>query len=456
MTESTLHVVILAAGMGKRMRSALPKVLQPVGGQPMLAHVVKAARELAPAGIHVVFGHGGEQVRSALPDEDLNWIHQQEQRGTGHAVRVALPALPEGARVLVLYGDTPLVTPRSLKGLLAHPDNQIAVMTSLPDDSSGYGRIIRDEEDYLSRIVEEKDATAEERAVRESNTGIMAAPHAELTAYLNDIDDDNAQGELYLTDVVGLATAAGHRVIAHATDDANEVLGANDRWQLAELESYLRERQARKLASEGATLLDPQRLDVRGEVIVGRDVVIDVNVILEGHVTLGDGVRLGAGVVVKDSDLGAGTVVHPYSVLEDVKTAGTCDIGPFARLRTGTVLAAKTRVGNFVETKKTVLGEGSKANHLTYLGDATIGADVNVGAGTITCNYDGVNKHPTTIGDGAFIGSDTQLVAPVTVGAGATVGAGTTLVADAPKDKLTISRARQATIDGWQRPQKKA
>lgn len=455
MPDSNLHVVILAAGMGKRMRSALPKVLQPVGGRPMLAHVVATARALEPAAIHVVYGHGGEQVRAAMADAPLSWVHQREQRGTGHAVRTAMPEIPESARVLVLYGDTPLVTSASLVALLDHPDDQFAVMTTRPADPAGYGRIVRDDEGFLARIVEEKDAAADERAIDEINTGILVAPAGPLGRYLSGLDDDNAQGELYLTDVVGMAAADDRKVIAHIVADADEASGANDRWQLAALERAFQLREAAGLAAAGATLIDPSRLDVRGEVEVGPEVVIDVNVVLEGRVTLAEGVQLGAGAVVRDCRLGPRTIVHPYSVLEDVQTEGDCDIGPFARLRTGTVLAAHTRIGNFVETKKTSLGEGSKANHLAYLGDATIGARVNVGAGTITCNYDGVNKHPTTIGDDAFIGSDSQLVAPVNIGAGATLGAGTTLVTDAPAGQLTISRARQSTIDGWERPKKR-
>ena len=455
MTESNLHVVILAAGMGKRMRSALPKVLQPIGGRPMLAHVVATASQLGPAGVHVVFGHGGDEVRAAMDAWDLGWVHQTEQRGTGHAVQTAMPSLPDDARVLVLYGDTPLVQTDTLRGLLEHPEDGLVVLTTNLRNPTGYGRIIRDADGFLARIVEEKDANDDERGVNEVNTGIMAASAAQLRGYLDDITDDNAQGELYLTDVIALAADAGQRVVAHTCGDPDEVMGANDRWQLAELERAYQLRQARLLADAGATLADPARLDVRGSVRVGSDVFIDVNVLLEGDVTLGDRVRIGAGAVVRDSVLGPNTVVHPHCVLEEVRTAGDCDIGPFARLRTGTVLGRSTKVGNFVETKKATLGEGSKASHLTYLGDASIGKRVNVGAGTITCNYDGVNKSKTTIGDDAFIGSDTQLVAPVTVGEGATLGAGTTLVADAPANKLTISRARQVTIEEWERPKKK-
>lgn len=458
MSESTasLHVVILAAGQGKRMRSQLPKVLQPVGGQPMLAHVLATARQLKPAGLHVVFGHGGDQVRATFEgDSDISWVHQAQQLGTGHAVQVAEPNLPEHAQVLVLYGDGPLIQAQSLQSLLAASAGGIGVLTVELDDPSGYGRIIRRDEQTLESIIEEKDATPAQRQICEVNTGILAADADVLREYLGNLSTGNAQGEYYLTDVIAMAAQAGKPPRAVVAADPDEVLGANDRWQLAELERAFQLRWARQLCEEGATLLDPARLDVRGRVSVAADVVIDVNVVFEGEVSLGEGVRIGPHCVIKDCELAAGTNVLSHCSLEGVVTEGKTDIGPFARLRPGTRLGPETRVGNFVETKNTALGAGSKANHLAYVGDATVGTKVNIGAGTITCNYDGANKHKTIIEDGAFIGSDTQLVAPVRVGAGATIGAGTTVTRDAPADQLTISRARQKSIDGWVRPTKK-
>lgn len=454
--SSALHVVILAAGQGKRMRSPLPKVLQPVAGQPLLAHVITIARSLEPAAIHVVYGHGAEQVKQAFADQpDLIWALQAQQLGTGHAVQMALPAIPDNAMVLVLLGDAPLMTAASLKRVLVDAGSGLGVLSAQVDKPFGYGRIVRALDGQLERIVEQKDASEVEQAIAEVNSGVIAAPADSLKRWLSRVDQGNAQGEFYLTDCVVIARDDGAAVSATVAGHEDEILGANDRWQLAQLERLYQRRAVAALCYDGATVMDPARVDIRGTVTVAEDVVIDVNTVFEGDVQLGQGVTIGAGCIIRNSILGPQTRVAPYCVLEGVETAGSCDIGPFARLREGTRLGLQTKVGNFVETKKAVLDDGSKASHLSYLGDARIGKDVNVGAGTITCNYDGVNKHLTVIEDGVFIGSDTQLVAPVTVGAGATIGAGTTLTQDAPAGSLTISRVRQKVVEGWQKPVKK-
>ena len=454
--DQPLHVIILAAGEGKRMRSALPKVLQRIAGQPMLAHVLDAARALAPAGIHVVYGHGGEAVRAAFADHfGLTWAHQAQQRGTGHAVLQALPGIPDGARVLVLYGDVPLVTPETLRKLLGST-RSLAVLAAELDDPTGYGRIVRNSEGHAAAIVEQRDADEEQRRIRLVNTGMIVADAASLRRWLSGVRADNAQGEIYLTDVFA---AAAHEFAAAeivTIADPVEAEGANDPWQLAQLERAYQTRQARALCAAGARLADPARIDVRGSVSVGRDVEIDVDVVFEGEVTLGDGVRIGPFCRIRDSVIGAGTEVRAHCDIEGANVDGAAQIGPFARLRPGTVLADGVHIGNFVETKKTVLGTGSKANHLTYLGDAVVGAGVNIGAGTITCNYDGANKFVTTIEDGAFIGSNSALVAPVTVGEGATIGAGSTISKDAPAHQLTVARARQLALPGWKRPARKS
>lgn len=450
-----LHVIILAAGEGKRMRSALPKVLQRIAGQPMLAHVLDAARALAPAGIHIVYGHGGDAVRAAFADHfGLQWAHQAQQLGTGHAVMQAMPNVPEGARVLVLYGDVPLVTPETLRKLLGST-RSLAVLAAELDDPTGYGRIVRNSEGHVAAIVEQRDADEDQRRIRLVNTGMIVADAASLRCWLSGVRADNAQGEIYLTDVFA---AAAHEFAAAEVvliDDPIEAEGANDPWQLAQLERAYQSRQARLLCAAGARLADPARLDVRGSVSVGRDVEIDVDVVFEGEVTLGDGVRIGPFCRIRDSVIGSGTEVRAHCDIEGANVDGAAQIGPFARLRPGTVLADGVHIGNFVETKKAVLGEGSKANHLSYLGDAVVGAGVNIGAGTITCNYDGVNKSTTTIEDGAFIGSNSALVAPVTIGEGATIGAGSVIGKDAPAGKLTLTRSRQETLDDWTRPIKK-
>ena len=452
-----LTVVILAAGQGKRMRSDMPKVLQPLAGRPLLQHVIDTARKLEPEAIHVVYGHGGEQVQAALGHEALGWALQAEQKGTGHALAQAMPSIPDNHLVLVLYGDVPLVRAETLRELVAKTHSaSLALLTVMLEDPTGYGRILRDAAGRVRAIVEQKDASAEQRAVREGNTGVMAMPASLLRGYLGQLRSDNAQGEYYLTDVVGMAVAEGLGVAPLIAASESEVLGVNDKLQLAQLEAVYRRQCAEAAMRAGATLVDPQRFDQRGELNLGRDVFIDVNVVFEGRVSLGDRVRVGPNCVVRNSIVGADTHIHSHCVLDNAQVGNSCRVGPFARLRPGAKLGPEVHIGNYVEVKNSELGAGSKANHLTYLGDTTVGRAVNVGAGSITCNYDGANKHRTHIEDGAFIGSGSMLVAPVTIGAGATTGAGSTITKDAPAGKLTLSRARQITIDGWQRPIKSA
>ena len=452
--QPELHVVILAAGEGKRMKSARPKVLQNIAGRPMLAHVLDAARALSPAGIHVVHGHGGDQVREAFAGQpDLRWVEQAEQLGTGHAVREAMPGVPDGAQVLVLYGDVPLITPATLRELLAAP-GRLAVLVAELANPRGYGRILRDPEGNVAAIVEEKDADADQRRIAIVNTGVLAAESTALKGWLQRLSSDNAQNEYYLTDVFAMAAAEYSAAEIVFVDDPVETEGANDPWQLAQLERALQLRLVRALCVDGARFADPARVDIRGEVTVGRDVEIDVDVVLEGRVVLGDGVRIGPFCRIRDAELGPGTEVRAHCDIDGARTEGAVQVGPFARLRPGTVLADGVHIGNFVETKNAVLGVGSKANHLSYLGDADIGAAVNIGAGTITCNYDGANKSTTTIQDGAFIGSNASLVAPVTIGRDATIGAGSVITCNAPDGRLTVARGRQVSIEGWQRPAK--
>jgi bifunctional UDP-N-acetylglucosamine pyrophosphorylase/glucosamine-1-phosphate N-acetyltransferase len=451
-----LHVIILAAGEGKRMKSRTPKVLQPIAGRPMLAHVIAAARDLGAAGIHIVYGHAGDQVRAAFADQsDLRWAEQAQQLGTGHAVQQAMPGVPESARVLVLYADVPLIGVETLRRLLAAGAERAAVLTETLADPTGYGRVILDGNGNVSAIVEHKDADEIQRAVKLVNTGVIAAPASDLRRWLGKLGNNNAQGEYYLTDIFAMARADGRSAAQTPCLVAGEAEGANDPVQLARLERAYQRRAAEVLMRAGVRLLDPVRFDQRGEVEAGQDVEIDANVILEGKVRLGDNVRIGPFCRLRDVELAAGTVVQAHCDLEGVVTRGACSIGPFARLRPGTDLAEGVHIGNFVETKKSRLGKGSKANHLAYLGDAEIGAAVNIGAGTITCNYDGVNKSVTRIEDGVFVGSNSSLVAPVTLGEGATIGAGSVITKPAPAGKLTVARGRQATVDGWQRPVKK-
>ncbi len=451
-----LAVVILAAGKGKRMASDWPKVLHSVGGKPLLAHVLATANELEAMTRLVVYGHGGETVRTTFASEvGVRWVQQTEQLGTGHAVAQVLPLLDDVGVVLVLYGDVPLIRAETLRPLVtAAQEGNLALLTVELADPGGYGRIVRDGQGRVSRIVEEKDATAEERHLREVNTGILAMATAKLRGWVAALDNRNAQGEYYLTDIVSLAVRDGVAVKAFAVAEPEQVLGVNDRQQLAELERFYQRRQAERLMREGATLLDPARVDVRGTVTTGKDVVIDVNVVFEGTVRLGDRVRIGPFCVLRDTVIGDDVEILSHCRIEGAEVGAGAQIGPFARLRPGSLLAAGVHIGNFVETKKTQIGRGSKVSHLTYLGDAEIGAEVNVGAGTITCNYDGANKHQTVIDDGAFIGSNTSLVAPVRIGKGATVGAGSSVNRDVPDGGLCLTRAPRKDVANWQRPAK--
>lgn len=449
-----MNVVILAAGMGKRMQSALPKVLHSVAGKPLLQHVIDTARSLNPASICVIYGHGGEQVPVAVAAPDLKFAKQEPQLGTGHAVAQAVPVLNDAHPTLVLYGDVPLTTAASLQRLIdVAGNNKLAILTAVMADPTGLGRIIR-EDGKIVRIVEQKDATAAELAVSEINTGIMIVPTPQLRVWLTTLSNNNAQGEYYLTDIVARAVADGVEVVSAQPDDVVETYGVNSKVQLAELERSHQARVARKLLEQGVTLLDPARIDVRGTLTCGRDVSIDVGCIFEGEVHLEDGVTVGAYSVIRNARIAAATQIKPFCHIEDAKVGAASQIGPYARLRPGTELGEDVHIGNFVEVKNSQIAAHSKANHLAYVGDADVGSRVNIGAGTITCNYDGANKFRTTIEDDAFIGSDTQLVAPVRVGKGATLGAGTTLTKDAPAGKLTVSRARQLTIENWQRPVK--
>ena len=451
-----LAVVILAAGQGKRMKSDLPKVLQPLAGTPLLGHVVSRSRALEPSSIHVVYGHGGDAVRATIKDADLKWALQAEQLGTGHAVMQAMPGVSDEDLVLVLYGDVPLIRPDTLRQLIASAGpKSMGLLTVMLENPQGYGRIVRNARGAIQKIVEQKDASRAQLRIKEGNSGIMAVPAKLLRRWLGKLRNANAQGEYYLTDIIAMAVKDKIRVVPLIAPTLAEVLGVNDKVQLAELEALHRADRARELMIAGATLIDPARIDVRGDVTLGRDVVIEPNVLLEGKVSLGDRVRVGPNVILRDVTIGADSIIHANSVLEQSELATGCLIGPFARVRPGSKLAANVHVGNFVELKKTVVGEGSKANHLTYLGDAFIGKGVNVGAGTITCNYDGVNKSTTTIEDGAFIGSGNMLVAPVRIGKDATTGAGSTITKDAPDGQLTLTRAKQLTLEGWKRPVKK-
>jgi bifunctional UDP-N-acetylglucosamine pyrophosphorylase/glucosamine-1-phosphate N-acetyltransferase len=452
-----VSVVVLAAGQGKRMNSARPKVLQPLAGRPLLEHVVTAARAITPASIHIVYGHGGDQVRAAFANQpDLHWALQAEQLGTGHAVAQALPAISDEHEVLVLCGDVPLIEATTIERLAAQTaGGHLALLTAIVPDPTGYGRVLRDANGAVTRIVEHKDASDEERRVAEINTGLMALNAGALRRYLGKLTNRNAQGEYYLTDVIHMAATEGVAVRGTVASSATEVLGINDRAQLAIAERAWQERRARDLMTRGVTLADPARLDVRGEVTVGRDVFIDVGVVLEGKVVIGDRSRLGPYAVLRDTTLGADTIIHAHSVLEGAAVGDDCEIGPFARLRPGAVLSGHVKAGNFVEIKNSEIAPHSKVNHLSYVGDATVGTNVNIGAGTITCNYDGVNKHRTVIGDNVFVGSGSMLVAPVEIGAGATIGAGSTITKDAPPAELTLGRSKQVTVTGWQRPKKK-
>ncbi len=450
-----MNIVILAAGMGKRMNSAMPKVLHPVAGRPMLSHVLDTARTLSPSRLVVVVGHGAERVREAVAADDVAFAEQAQQLGTGHAVMQALPLLDDNQPTLVLYGDVPLTSAATLKGLVqAAGAERLGVLTVEMPDPTGYGRIVRDAAGNIVRIIEQKDASEEVRAIREINTGIIICPTAHLRQWLATLRNDNAQGEYYLTDTIERAANDGVEVVSAQPAALWETLGVNSKVQLAEIERIHQRNIAQQLLEAGVTLLDPARIDVRGELTCGRDVTIDVGCVFEGRVHLEDGVNVGAHCVIRNTTIGAGARIQPFCHFEDAKVGPDGRIGPYARLRPGTELGQDVHVGNFVEIKNSQIADHSKANHLAYVGDTTVGQRVNIGAGTITCNYDGVNKHRTVIEDDVFIGSDTQLVAPVTVRRGATIGAGTTLTKEAPADKLTLSRAKQMTLDAWQRPVK--
>ena len=450
----SLHVVILAAGKGTRMRSSLPKVLHPVAGRPMVSHVIETAQQLGADAIHLVYGHGGELLQQRLNETAVQWVLQAEQLGTGHAVAQAMPAIPDEARVLVLYGDTPLITPATLnKLLMVQPAGGIGLLTVNLDNPTGYGRIVRRAGEVVG-IVEQKDANAEQLAITEVNTGVLVAPAGRLKQWLSGLTCQNAQGEYYLTDVIAAAHHSGALIETAQPAQAQETEGANNRLQLAALERFYQRREAERLMLEGVTLLDPARFDLRGSLKCGEDVIIDTNVIIEGHVELGHRVRIGTGCVLKECVIADDSIISPYTVIESSKLARATTVGPFARLRPGSVLGEEAHVGNFVEIKNASLGFGSKAGHLSYLGDSEIGADVNIGAGTITCNYDGANKHKTIIEDNVFVGSDTQLVAPVTVRKGATIGAGTTVTREVGENELVITRVPQRHVPNWQRPVK--
>lgn len=450
----SLEIVILAAGQGTRMRSALPKVLHPVAGNSMLGHVIHSARQLDPQRVHVVIGHGADAVRERLAADDLNFVLQDKQLGTGHAVAQAVPFITADT-VLILYGDVPLIEVETLQRLLKQVGpEQLGLLTVELDDPTGYGRIVRDASGKVTAIVEQKDANEAQRAITEGNTGILAVPGKRLGDWTGRLSNNNAQGEYYLTDVIAMAVSDGLIVATEQPHDAMEVQGANDRKQLAELERHYQLRAARRLMAQGVTLRDPARFDVRGEVTVGRDVLIDINVILEGRVVIEDDVVIGPNCVIKDSTLRKGVVIKANSHLDGAVMGEGSDAGPFARLRPGTVLEARAHVGNFVELKNAHLGQGAKAGHLTYLGDAVIGARTNIGAGTITCNYDGVNKHKTVMGEDVFIGSNNSLVAPVDILSGATTAAGSTITQNVAPAQLAVGRARQKNIDGWKRPEK--
>lgn len=451
-----LGVVILAAGQGTRMRSSLPKVLHPLAERPLLGHVLDTAHKLNPDSVVIVYGHGGERVLNAFSGRDLEWIEQAEQLGTGHAVNHAMPLLQDVDQVLVLFGDVPLIQADTLSLLIqAATASELALLTVNLDDPTGYGRIVRNAQGQVAAIVEQKDASPEQLLLQEINTGFLVADRQKLQNWLGRVGNNNAQGEYYLTDIVALAVDDGVEVQVVQPTSKEEVMGVNDRAQLAFLERHFQRQQAADLMRKGVTLRDPERFDLRGQLEVGKDVEIDINVLIEGDVFLGNDVRLGANSVIRNSRIADGVQILENCVIENALIGPACRIGPFSRIRPGTELAGSNHVGNFVEIKNSEIAEGSKVNHLSYIGDSTVGKMVNIGAGTITCNYDGANKYRTIIGDNAFIGSDSQLVAPVEIGAGATIGAGSTITSNAPSDTLTLSRSKQVSLKGWRRPQKK-
>jgi len=456
-SAATVEVIILAAGKGTRMYSDTPKVLHRLAGIPLVQHVIATACALDPGSVRVVYGHGGELLPNTLRDLAIGWVLQAEQKGTGHAVLQALPAVAPDSVALVLYGDVPLIRAETLRPLVsAAQRGALALLTVELDDPTGYGRILRDPGGAVTAIAEQKDAAPAQLRIREVNTGILAVGAARLAKWLAELKNDNAQAEYYLTDIIAMAAADGVKIVTTQPQWAWEVMGVNSKVQLAELERVAQQNRARELMERGVTLMDPARFDLRGTLTVGRDVVIDVNVIIEGHVVLADRVRIGANNVLRDCTIGADTIVHPNCVIEDSAIGEACRIGPFARVRPESRIAAHAHIGNFVEIKKSEIGEGSKVNHLSYVGDSSVGNQVNIGAGTITANYDGANKHRTVIGDNASIGSDCTLVAPVNIGAGATVGANTTITQDVPPGVLAVGRVKQKIIEGWKRPAKKS
>jgi len=451
----SLHVIILAAGQGSRMKSDLPKVVHRLAGKPMLQHVIDTASQLDAEKIHIVVGHGADIVKQTIQDYNVNWCLQAEQLGTGHAVAQAIDAIPQGAKVLILYGDVPLTSGNTLNDLVGSVEaQQLSLLTVELENPTGYGRIIRNTEAEIAAIVEEKDASEEQRYVTEVNTGILAMSAASLHRYIPLLKNSNAQGEYYLTDIIEIAVKHGDRVESHQPQFEQEVQGVNNRLQLCELECWHQSRISELLMLGGVTLYDPNRIDVRGHLQFGRDVIIDLNCIFEGDVVLGDNVQIGPNCIIKNATIGAGTFIHANSIIEDSVIGEETNVGPYARLRPGTQLENKAKIGNFVETKKTIVGEGSKINHLSYVGDTILGRNVNVGAGTITCNYDGVNKFKTEVDDGVFVGSNSSLVAPVTIGKNATIGAGSTVTKDIAAEQLAVARGKQRNIDGWQRPLK--
>jgi len=451
---SNVSVIILAAGQGSRMKSALPKVLHPIAGKALVQHVIDAAYQLKVNKIIGVYGHGGDIVPKTINDEKVTWVVQAEQLGTGHAVDQAMPEVEDSDIALILYGDVPLIKTETLLQLIENAKQDFALLTVHLDDPSGYGRIVRNSAGQVERIVEDKDSSDEEKQITEINTGILAVNAGELRSWLKRLDNSNAQGEYYLTDVIAMAVNDGMVVKTVHPETEEEVLGVNSRMQLAELESFYQLSKAECLMEQGVTVIDPTRLDIRGNVTVGRDVTLDINVILEGAVIIGDNVSIGANCVIKNTTIESGVVIQPMSCIDDAFIGTNCKVGPFARIRPGTRLAADAHVGNFVEIKNSNINQGSKINHLSYIGDTDMGTGVNIGAGTITCNYDGANKYRTVIGDNVFIGSDTQLVAPIKIGDGATIGAGSTITKDTPEYELTLTRAKQTSIKGWQRPTK--
>lgn len=452
----SLSIIILAAGKGTRMKSSKPKVMHTLGGKPLLQHVIDTARQLDPAELAVVCGNGSSDVVPYLEAQGINTVMQHEQKGTGHAVEQAKAYFRQSDQVLVLYGDVPMIEVETLQALINEGDsNSLKVLTALLDNPTGYGRIVRDFDDKMLRITEEKDADEETRLINEVNTGIMCLPAKWLDEALARLDNNNAQGEYYLTDLIAQAVEQGIEIDSVICEDEMEVAGVNNRVQLAELESYYQQKQATDLMMAGVTFRDPARVDIRGELNAGQDITVDINVIFEGTNTIADNVTIGANCIIINSVIHEGAEILPNSIIENAEVGSGCAVGPYARLRPGTKLATKAKVGNFVEIKNANIGLGSKINHLSYIGDTDMGADVNIGAGTITCNYDGANKHRTVIGDRVFVGSDTQLVAPVTVEDGATIGAGSTIRKDAPGDALTLTISKQKTVEGWKRPVKK-